>query len=174
MPLDARTVVLFDDGYWRYADDHVDNCWDIAFVGKFCATPNEWTIVPRHPAKVRQTRPEFTDNNNTLAQATSLTETRENRTLPDEAIGRHLTRRITGDDGLRMSLMSQRAVQIDGRNWDRLAFGTDHVKLFSVTRISPQRVVIVETSQFGTGLLWDEHTEKHNGFLKNLELDGDG
>ncbi len=168
--IDGHSILFFDDGFWRYADENGPLCTPVAFVGEVCALPSQWAPFPSPLDD--QTRPTFIQDTTYIAQITSLTQISEGDPITLNDVRAYILNQTTRN-GVRPSVHMAETDLVEGVEWQTipvLPAGPGGMMVFSFT-FQKERAVIAFTKRPGTTLYHADHRQTHQGFLKAIRLE---
>ena len=168
-PLGTETVLIFNDGFWRFSDAEGERCTPVAFVGEVCALPSIWAPVPVPLAN--RTRPEFVQGTDFLSKVTSLTPLSDDRPITLSDI-RAFIQNQAMNGPLRGTFHRPEPGEIDGFVGQTIPVtrANGGVVLFTVV-FQKDRAIIARTSRPDSTLVTNDLRDAHAQFLAAIKLE---
>jgi len=168
-PLGGETVLIFNDGYWRFSDADGERCTPVAFVGEVCALPSVWAPVPAPLAN--SIRPEFVQETEFLSKVTSLTQISDDRPITLADVRRFIQNQSMNGP-LRGTFHRPEPGEIDGFVGQTIpvTLVNGGVVLFTVA-FQKDRAIIALTSRPDSTLVTNDLRDAHAQFLAAIRLE---
>lgn len=171
--LGSDEIVVYNDGFWRYADPEKSRCEPIPGVGRFCGTNTPWTIHPNNAnGRWEKLFPLFAAAPEVRGQAYGMLALSSEFPITLGDVQARILNKSISREGLRGLLIEQDTFVINGQTWTRFVFQNNGVLAVSFTAV-PSGFILTETHEDGTTLFRPRHDELHRSLIAGLEFDKD-
>ncbi|WP_299141194.1 hypothetical protein [uncultured Tateyamaria sp.] len=161
----GENVIVFDDGFWRFADDSGQRCTIIAHVGELCALPSSWARFPQTDPKSLQ--PKFV-RESIEGFVTSLTPVVG--PVGNELVNRRVSE-LADFDGGEPTILQKQTVQLGDFQGQRIVYAHNaRVVAFSVFNQNG-RILIFQTQRHGFTLFHKDHQAAHEDLINMVTLE---
>ncbi|MGX9354053.1 hypothetical protein ACS3SW_02495 [Roseobacteraceae bacterium S113] len=169
---DGKSIILFDDGFWRYDDAGGVVCTDMGrTLTQVCSLPSEWSVFPFAKPNAKPILPPFLlSADGYFAEVSSMGAPGYKVHKGYKDIARFLLARLSRHSGRDLQTLNFESSVIDGRQWLTTSVITARgPEVISFTEMGDM-VIIGVTIDANSSLILNWHKKKHSEFLAKIEF----